>query len=198
MSPLYGIVACGGQSSRMGKDKSLLDYHGRPQRDYLYEMLGPLCEKVFFSCSREQAAAVAPVYSLITDEDHYAGIGPLASLLSAFGKFPSASFLVVGCDYPFVTRDHLQQLVAARTEKKDAVCFRNPETSFDEPLLAVYENSIHRALLENFHFKKYSLRHFLSEANTLALTPSSADFLKSIDDDEGYKKARQALLPPFQ
>jgi len=198
MSPLYGIVACGGQSSRMGKDKSLLDYYGRPQRDYLYDMLGPLCEKVFISCSREQAAGVAPGYLLVTDEDRYEGIGPMASLLSALGKFPSASFLVVGCDYPFVIKDHLQQLVAARAEKKDAVCFRNPETSFDEPLLAVYENSIHPVLLENFRLKKYSLRHFLSEVSTHALTPASADFLKSIDDDEGYKKARQALHPPFQ
>ena len=51
MSVLHGLVVCGGQSTRMGMDKSQLQYHGVPQREWLYELLQPLCEDVYISLS---------------------------------------------------------------------------------------------------------------------------------------------------
>src|SRR4051812_39594577 len=110
MTNVYGLVVCGGKSSRMGKDKSMLDYHGKPQRYYLYEMLEPLCEQVFISCSKEQAATIPSEYKIIEDAAEYEDIGPMAALLSAFKKYPKASFIAVGCDYPFINDHHLNKL----------------------------------------------------------------------------------------
>ena len=193
MTDLIGIVACGGLSSRMGKDKSMLNYHGKQQRYFMYEMLEPLCEKVFLSCNNEQAAWITPQYNAIVDNEKYTGIGPMVSVLSAFEKFPFAALLVVGCDYPFITKEHLQQLVANRSGLDDAVFFCHPETYVNEPLLTIYEKNSYPKLLENFSQKKYSLRHFLSEANSCSVLPSSGDFLKSVDDEEAFLKAREII-----
>ncbi|NNE77041.1 MAG: NTP transferase domain-containing protein, partial [Pricia sp.] len=46
---IYGLVLAGGKSSRMGKDKGLIPYHGMPQREYLYHLLGRVCDKTFLS-----------------------------------------------------------------------------------------------------------------------------------------------------
>lgn len=194
MKKLYGLVLCGGQSSRMNSDKSLLNYNGKPQRYYLCDLLQPFCEKVFISCSKQQDGFILPAYQTIVDEEKYSGIGPMAALLSAFEQHPDAAFLVVGCDYPFLRKKHLQNLVEARIGLDDAVFFCNPETKIEEPLVCIYENSAHKKLLDNFYMEKYSLRYFLREANTCMLFPNSFDFLQSVDSIESYHKAKEQLV----
>jgi len=192
MSELIGLVVCGGQSIRMGKDKSLLNYHGMPQHAYVRGLLLSVCDSVWISCNPNQVAALH-VPAILPDADNYEGIGPMAALLTAFDKFPGASFLVAGCDYPFVDKSHLARLVEYRSPSKQAVCFRNPDTGFDEPLLALYENGIHSLLTTRFIQKKYSLRYLLGDANTEVILPPSSVFLTSVDDPQGYEKARRAL-----
>ena len=141
----------------------------------------------------EQLKVIPSSYETIVDADQYTGIGPMAAVLSAFDKYPDASFLVVGCDYPFLKKKHLQDLVDARIGLDDAVFFSNPETKIEEPLVCIYENNSHQKLLNNFTEKKYSLRHFLHEANTCMIFPGSFDFLQSIDDVESFQKAKELL-----
>jgi molybdopterin-guanine dinucleotide biosynthesis protein A len=197
MNPPYGLILCGGQSSRMGEDKSLLNYHGRPQRYYLYDLIKPFCEQIFLSCNRDQESTIPPSCNYIMDKAKYSGIGPMAALLTAFEKFPSASFFVSGCDYPLLTEKHIRDLVQERSEAADAVCYCLSETDLYEPLFCVYENSAFKKLQQNFREGNYSLRHFLQEANTCKIIPSSAQFLKSVDDQESYQKMKELLAVKF-
>ena len=193
MNQLYGLILCGGQSARMGEDKSLLDYYGKPQRYFMYDLLQPFCEKVFISCNYNQSEEIYPGYKFITDNKKYSGIGPMAALLSAFEKIPAASFFVAGCDYPFVTAKNIRDLIHERTEMADAVCYQHPETDFHEPLISIYENNAYEKLLIRFKEKKYSLQQFLKEANTCNVIPSSTFFLTSVNTMEGYHKTKELL-----
>ncbi|RYE15297.1 MAG: molybdenum cofactor guanylyltransferase, partial [Sphingobacteriales bacterium] len=111
MSSLYGLVVCGGKSTRMGTDKSILNYHGQPQRYHLYNMLNTLCERSFISCNGEQATTIPDKYAVIVDDDKYGDIGPMKALLTAIDKHPNKSFLVVGCDYPYQNENELRRLI---------------------------------------------------------------------------------------
>ena len=64
----YGLVLCGGKSTRMGTDKSMLQYHSKPQRYYVYDLLFPLCEKVFISCNEQQSSTIEVGYDYIQDD----------------------------------------------------------------------------------------------------------------------------------
>lgn len=193
MKKLYGLVVCGGKSSRMGTDKSLLEYYNLPQKYYLYNLLEPLCDKVFISCNPQQAKGNDGLYKTIIDEEKYSNIGPMAALLSAYHKYPDVSFLVVGCDYPFINLKDLKKLIENRKDETLSVCYYNPETEFEEPLLAVYENDCFPELLKNFEQGNYSLRHFLKSIHSKKIIPESLESLISVDTDEQYRAAILAL-----
>ena len=189
MENLYGLVVCGGQSTRMGTDKSLLKYHDIAQRYYVYQMLEGFCDKVFISCNTDQAIEIDEFYNLIIDKPPYVNIGPMAALLSANLMYPDASFLVLGCEYPFITQNDLKKLIESRETETEAICFYNPETQFEEPLLAIYEN---RCLVKLHHYFKegnYSVRHFLKTIKTKRITPSSFNSITSVDTIKQYKEA---------
>jgi len=193
MKPVFGLVICGGKSSRMGEDKSLLNYNGIPQRYHVYELLRPLCEKIFLSCNTDQAKTISEKYNVIVDAPQYENIGPMAALLSAFELHDGISFICAGCDYPFVRKEDLQKLIDSRNEQAIAVSYFNKSAALHEPLLAVYENASYYLMRKNFENKKYSLRYFLEEVKAIKVFPSSADVLTGVNNREQYEEALKRI-----
>lgn len=177
----------------MGEDKSLLNYYGIPQRYFVYEMLQSFCKKVFLSCNQEQEKSIPDNYNLLPDDSAFKNIGPMAALLSAFEKYAGASFLVVGCDYPFIKREDLEKLVETRNENSLAVSYFNNESGIEEPLLAIYEYASYPLMKNNFLNKKYSLRYFLKEVNAMKIIPSNPETIMSVDTAEQYQLAMQVI-----
>ncbi len=128
----------GGSSTRMGKDKGLLDYHGIPQREYVYNLLNQVCDKVFLSVRDEQLETVPNGFKTIVDQNKYKG--PFNGILSAFEAYPDVGWLVLACDLPLMNLAALQQLVAERQPNISATAFANPETGEPEPLACIWES----------------------------------------------------------
>jgi molybdopterin-guanine dinucleotide biosynthesis protein A len=191
---MYGLVVCGGQSTRMGSDKSLIDYHGKPQRYYVYEMLEWICDKVFISCNRHQAENVAKPYATITDLPVYEHIGPMAALLTAFATFPDCDFLVVGCDYPYVSNRDLKEFLKSLDSKRVASAFYQKENGIYEPLLAWYSHKSGTALERMFNNQQYSLQHFLRENNAEKYDPPRPKNIISVDTPEESQKAKYQII----
>ncbi len=189
---LYGLVICGGESSRMGTDKSLINYYCKPQRYFLHELLQSFCKKVFISCNKSQAKEMESGYDIIVDAPQYQNTGPIAALLSAFEKYPDNSFLAIGCDYPFINKTEIQDLIDARDKTAKAVCYQNRE-SITEPLLALYENEIFQLMKSNFAQQKYSLRYFLDEINAKKIIADRDDALRSVDTPEEVVMAMKKI-----
>ncbi len=191
MNTIYGLVVCGGKSSRIGKDKSLLDYHGKPQRYYLYDMLGSITDEVFISCNKDQAPGIPSEYKTIVDSADYEEIGPMAALLSAFKKYPKADFLVVGCDYPFINNHHLKKLLNVKLETIPAVAYYDKIEEKFEPLLGVYHNNIKPTLKKHFKEGNYSLESVLEEVDAYRINAKSTEIIRSIKTTKEYKEVAE-------
>jgi molybdopterin-guanine dinucleotide biosynthesis protein A len=189
LKPLYGLVVCGGQSLRMGVDKSLLTYYHLPQRYYLYQLLEKYCDAVFISCNKTQVASIDDFYNFIVDKPTYSEIGPMAALLSAYELFKDVSFLVIGCDYPLINESDIKKLIINRSQEKDAVCYYDMENAIEQPLLAIYENQGLIKLIQKFESRQYSLRAFLSGGKIEKIVPDSDEKMISIDTTEEYEWA---------
>ena len=133
---LYGLVVCGGQSTRMGMDKSEIIYYQKPQREHVAGMLEIFCEKVYISCNRKQASRISNAGSLLVDLPEFSNIGPMAALLTANSFFPENDFLVLACDYPFIDVEDLQSLLQTIDDNSFAAAFYHDKHSVYEPLIA--------------------------------------------------------------
>lgn len=132
--PLYGLVLTGGKSERMKEPKALINYKGKPHAQYIYDVLSSYCDEVFLSQRENQWKGTA-LESYPSIEDTFEG--PMGGMLSAFTKYPEADWIVAACDLVHFNEKIVEKLLAHSGEAP-AVCFKNRERGFPEPLCAYY------------------------------------------------------------
>ncbi len=190
-APLYGLVLAGGKSQRMGKDKGSLDYHGKPQREFLVELLNKNCGKTFISRRKEQVTAFdtqAPVV-----EDSFLGLGPFGAILSAFRQEPDAAWLVVACDLPFLDAEAIEYLIKNRNTSALATAFHNPATDFPDPLVTIWEPRSYPVLFQ-YLAQGYSCpRKVLINSNTHVIDLPKANILDNVNTPEEMEQAVRKL-----
>jgi molybdopterin-guanine dinucleotide biosynthesis protein A len=183
---LNGLVLAGGKSVRMGKDKGALDYHGKPQREFMADMLSQFCEETYISVRENQG--VESEYGLL--EDTFVGLGPFGAITSAMRKNPNTAWLVVACDLPLLDEKTLQFLVENRNASKVATAIYNPETDFPEPLITIWEPRSYQVML-NFLAQGYSCpRKVLINSEIELLKVKDVKVLLNVNDAEGYDEIK--------
>lgn len=188
----YGIVVCGGESTRMQQDKSLLIYHTLPQRYHVYQLLQPYCDRVFLSCNAQQQETIAAGYEWMTDLDEYSGSGPMGALLTAFTTFPEEDFLFVGCDYPYITAATIEQLLHCREDHLAAACY-HAGNGFYEPLLGWYSRRLATEVRQQFQAGNSSLQSLLRTLPAVKCLVQNERELTSIDTPEAFAAAKAGL-----
>lgn len=169
---LNGFILIGGKSTRMGMDKSSITYKNQTHRVYLADLLLETgCESVYFSCTEKQASKTSFEYPIIVDK--YLEVGPIGGVLSAFYSQPNCAWLVLGCDYPLLGKESIQQLMEQRDETTDVTLFKHPESQLLEPLLTIYEPSAFSKIKVAFQDGQRSLRKILASLNTNCLAPNT-------------------------
>ena len=137
--PLFGLVLAGGESRRMGRDKAILAYHGKPQLLWAFELLERVCERTFISVRSDQRDEPTRA-TLPQIVDIQPGLGPIAGISAALTIHPEAAWLVLACDLPFLSRATLDHLIAHRDVTKMATSYRSTHDGLPEPLCAIWES----------------------------------------------------------
>jgi molybdenum cofactor guanylyltransferase len=142
---LNGLVLAGGRSTRMGSDKSALQWHGKEQVYYMADLLKELCADVYISCRPEQQATINQQYNTIPDA--FEGLGPYGAILSAFKTKSTCAWLVIACDLPLLDRNTLSYLIEHRNTASVATTFESPHDGLPEPLVTIWEPKSYAVLL---------------------------------------------------
>ena len=191
-SQLFGLVLSGGKSSRMGKDKGLVNYHGTPQREYLYFLLKKVCDSVFLSIRQEQLPETPTSFKTVVDQDKYNG--PFNGIMSAFDAHPNVGWLVIACDLPFMDLPSLQQLIGKRNPEKSATAFKNPDTGNPEPLCCIWEpNGLEEAMSFLKDSDYPSPKKFLMDAEILLVQPKNEQALFNANSLSDYDFVKSKL-----
>ncbi len=173
----------------MKKDKSLLEYHGKKQVLYCFDLLEQFCDEVFISNRKEQSRLAAHK-KLPQIHDVFVDIGPLGGILSGMIRHPEAAWLVLACDLPFVNESAITTLIKGRNLLKTATAYRSTyEPSLPEPLCAIYEP---RALFQLLQFLAQGIqcpRAILGRSDTQLIAQIQATSLDNVNNPQEYHEA---------
>ncbi len=193
MRPLYGLILRGGHSRRMGHDKGAIAYHGRPQVDFLYDLLSGLLDRTYISCRSDQREQILKKNGDNSLEDCYIGFGPMGGILSAFRRHPQANWLVVACDMPFINRETLAQLIQEHNPYKMATCFFNTERGHPEPLCTIYTPKAAVKMGMSLSMGKTCPRRILMDSSVHILHPTRGQVLTNINTPQELQSMESAV-----
>lgn len=144
---LKALVLAGGKSSRMKEDKSKLQYHGSESQEvYLAKMCNEIGLETFISKSHTSEEDSIDGFQVLKDK--YVEMGPFGAILSAFMSDPDSAWMVLACDLPFMSKLAIERLIEERSIRTYATAYRLDENPFPEPLIAIYEPSVYRRMLQ--------------------------------------------------
>lgn len=184
---LNALILIGGTSKRMGSDKSVIDYHGKPQWEHLVDLLQNQVDKIYISARPNQQITYP---NIITDKE--AGLGPFGAILSALDSKPGEAFLVIATDLPYIDKTTIKLLIRNRDLTKSATALKAKNKDYPEPLATIWEPKS-LAVLKNFYENKiYKPIQILKEIPLKTITVNDA-ILENINTESEYLQVKDKL-----
>ena len=157
---MNGFVLAGGQSTRMGKDKALLEYAGRPLVEHAVEKLTGAGLKAYIVGTRSDLAAYAPVI-----EDLRPECGPLGGIEAALASSNSEWNLFLPVDLPLLPLFFLRNLLE-RVNSTAAGATIPMLAGRPQPLCAVYHRDSLEGIRKSLESGDYKVMHGIEKASS--------------------------------
>jgi len=160
---VIGCVLAGGKSSRMGQDKALLPFCGRPMIQHIVEILEGVFSTVVISSNNNEAYTFLqhPTYA-----DIFQNCGPLGGIHAVMVKTNTNKIFVTACDTPFLTTELIRYILNNCGEAEIAV------TEMDgivQPLCGLYSKKILCHIENNLRGNRQKMLELLKEVQTKIL-----------------------------
>lgn len=127
-------IQAGGQSSRMGEDKALKTFLGRPLIQRVAERVSTIADELIVTTNRPDAYTFL---NLPLFPDLKSGRGALGGLYTAIASAKHPTVAVVACDMPFASSSLLEAASRLLVEEGMDVVIPRSEEGY-EPLHAIY------------------------------------------------------------
>lgn len=185
IATVKGLVLVGGQSTRMGQDKSNLDYFGKPQKIVAKQLLESNKLETFYSVQNA---------SEYDDEIHdkFLNLGPFGGICSAFQKDPNAAWFVLATDVPFVNDQIIKLLLNQRNPGKIATAIKGKGKDFPEPLITIYEPKAYPILLQ-YLAQGYSCPRKALINSEVEIVEVDDDFIRNVNTPVDFTNAKNEI-----
>ena len=161
---ITGIVLSGGKSSRLGEEKGLAQFNGRPLISYALNVVEKLCDIVLISANDHFDEYKKFQHPVIPDV--VSGIGPMGGISACLEQSTTRLNIIISCDVPFVNVELFNFLIDRIDNYQAALPLHN---GFLEPLCGVYATNVLWYLNDFISKGNYKMMEFLKEINCLHL-----------------------------
>ncbi len=149
MESILGVVLCGGNSNRMGRDKSMIRHkNGLTFIEHAAERLKPICDEVCLAGKSDSSADLVALPDLIPNQ------GPIFGVLQALQyaarqtgrnqKYQAC--LITPVDMPNLTTDDLRKLILGWKMNNDLTYAVSGPKRKLQPLVGIYPTRLHNAI----------------------------------------------------
>lgn len=182
-----GVILAGGESSRMGRNKALMEVDGERMIETAYRRMAELFEEVLLVTNSPEIYEFIPCRKVA---DIYPGMGPLGGIHAALSNCSAERAFITACDMPGLHPELIREL--CRMQGGDVVV---PETPGGlEPLHAVYAKSCLPGMEKMLQAGERRILSFLdlaqvrlvSRERIATLDPDFASF-RNINTPEDYR-----------
>ncbi|MFH0799919.1 MAG: NTP transferase domain-containing protein [Pseudomonadota bacterium] len=185
------IVMAGGESSRMGADKALLDLAGRPMIERIVSMLRPHFRELIIGANDAGKYAFTGVRVV---PDRLRGRGPLMGIASTLAASSHDLNFIQACDIPHTELRFVRRMLRL-AEGCDAVIPRTPDGH--EPLFAVYRKSALAAIDEALKIGDGRISRIFGMCNVKFLDLPEGVRFTNLNTPEEYSSCVRSLAERF-
>jgi molybdopterin-guanine dinucleotide biosynthesis protein A len=192
------VIQAGGQSTRMGEDKGLKLFLGRPLIQRVIERLAPLADEIIITTNHPDDYAFLGLRRV---PDLEPGRGALGGLHTAIASATFPMVAVVACDMPFASPAILKMATQILIQEEADVVIPKTAEGY-EPFHAVYRSAvclpaIQSAIKANMWkaiawFPQVKVRA-LTHTEVSAADPSGRAFL-NVNTPEEFIEAERLVL----
>ena len=187
VAPVQGLVLAGGKSSRMGKDKTELNYHGKSQLDHTLKLLEDNLLTTFVSVATDQQLENFEII-----QDKFVNLGSFGAICSAFQHNPNKAWLVLATDLPFVDGNLIKLLLKHRNPQKVATAIKGKSKQFVEPLIAIYEPKAYPVLL-SYLAQGYSCPRKVLINSDVEIVEVDDNLIRNINTPQEFNEAHKEI-----
>ncbi|KAJ2981900.1 hypothetical protein NQ176_g1741 [Zarea fungicola] len=201
---LKPLILAGGRATRMGEPKHMMQTpDGSTLLQRTFDLLGGVFQQtstVYVSVAQESVLGsfmpdnMASARLILDEEKNTTSrsAGPASGLLSAYHMDSTATWMVVGCDYPLLTTHALNCLRQAY--EPPMTCFLNADGVF-EPLVAIWSPPALRVLEAEVVTGKGSLTAAIKRCggNTVPAPDGCEQWLFNVNNQEEWQRALEFL-----
>jgi molybdopterin-guanine dinucleotide biosynthesis protein A len=172
---MLGVILCGGESSRMGADKGLIQFQDKTWAQLAIEKVEDLGIPVVVSISRrqkEQYERLLPENKLIVDDSTIALKGPVAAVLNVHLRYSAEDLFVLACDLPLMEFSVLDELYRFYVIKNHFQIFVYTNNGEPEPLCGIYTAgglALIYNMYETHKLEKQSMKYILGQLSVCSM-----------------------------
>ncbi len=190
-----GVILAGGESRRMGSDKSLLPLAGARFIDQVYRRMASLFDEVIIVTNSPDLYKEIPCRKV---PDIYYAQGSLAGLHSGLAHARCEKIFVAACDMPFISPVVVREICAHADEGDVVIPY---SSNGHEPLHALYSKSCLPAMEEILDAGLKRIMYFFDKVERVdlpasvirRLDPEEKSF-QNINTPEDYFRLRGTLV----
>lgn len=193
-SEITGAILAGGKSSRMGKNKALLDLNGKPFIQHIAETLSKVFDEVIIIANH---GAPYKFLQLPIYEDVLRECGSLGGIHSALMNAATERVFIISCDMPLVSAELIEYLISHQG-RHSTITVPIVENRL-QPLCGVYKAECLGALVDYLGRGERHATEFVRTADP-TVVPLSRELLffhpmlfADVDTVEDYERIKSGI-----
>lgn len=131
-----GILLAGGLSRRFGTPKAFAELQGKAFYAYVYDALDAVCDHIVIITRPELISRFPREMDVLSDNEKFAGMGPLAGIYTAMNERPAQQYLVLPCDMPYISEEETATFMKRVSSNADITAIRSADSNI--PLFSLW------------------------------------------------------------